>query len=45
MPKDEVVLYTKSVSEDITPTIRVLGRVTNSGEYSLGNLCMWKMPF
>ena len=35
MPKDEVVLYTKSVSEDITPTIRVLGRVTNSGEYSL----------
>ena len=35
MPKDEVVLYTKSVSEDISPTIRVLGRVTNSGEYSL----------
>jgi len=35
MPKDEVVLYTKSVSEDITPTIRVLGRVTDPGEYSL----------
>ena len=35
MPKDEVVLYTKSVSEDIAPTFRVLGRVTNSGEYSL----------
>ena len=35
MPKDEVVLYTKSVSEDIAPTIRVLGKVTNSGEYSL----------
>ena len=35
MPKDEVVLYTKSVSEDITPTIRVLGKVTNSGEFSL----------
>jgi protein involved in polysaccharide export with SLBB domain len=35
MPKDEVVLYTKSVSEDISPTIRVLGRVTDSGEYSL----------
>ena len=35
MPKDEVVLYTKSVSEDIAPTLRVLGRVTNSGEYSL----------
>jgi protein involved in polysaccharide export with SLBB domain len=37
MPKDEVVLYTKSVSEDITPTIRVLGKVPNSGEFSLGN--------
>ena len=36
MPKDEVVLYTKSVTEDITPTFRVLGKVTNSGEYSLG---------
>ena len=35
MPKDKVVLYTKSVSEDITPTIRVLGRVTDPGEYSL----------
>ena len=35
MPKDKVVLYTKSVSEDISPTIRVLGKVTNSGEYSL----------
>ena len=35
MPKDEVVLYTKSVSEDISPTIRVLGKVTNPGEYSL----------
>ena len=37
MPKDEVVLYTKSVSEDIAPTFRVLGRVTDPGEYSLGN--------
>lgn len=36
MPKDEVVLYTKSVSEDITPTIRVLGKVTDPGEFSLG---------
>ena len=35
MPKDEVVLYTKSVSEDIAPTFRVLGRVTDPGEYSL----------
>mgnify|MGYP000256225172 CR=1 FL=1 len=37
MPKDEVVLYTKSVSEDIAPTFRVLGRVTDPGEFSLGN--------
>ena len=37
MPKDEVVLYTKSVTEDISPTFRVLGKVTNSGEFSLGN--------
>lgn len=36
MPKDGVVLYTKSVSEDITPTIKVLGKVPNSGEFSLG---------
>jgi len=36
MPKDEVVLYTKSVSEDIDPTIRVLGKVTDPGEFSLG---------
>ena len=35
MPKDEVVLYTKSVTDDITPTIRVLGKVPNPGEYSL----------
>ncbi|MDB2413833.1 SLBB domain-containing protein [Flavobacteriaceae bacterium] len=35
MPKDEVVLYTKSVSEDISPTFRVLGKVTDPGEYSL----------
>ena len=37
MPKDEVVLYTKSVSEDISPTFRVLGKVTAPGEFSLGN--------
>ena len=37
MPKDEVVLYTKSVSEDISPTFRVLGKVPNPGEFSLGN--------
>ena len=37
IPKDEVVLYTKSVSENIAPTFRVLGRVTDPGEFSLGN--------
>jgi len=37
MPKDELVLYTKSVSEDIYPTIKVLGKVKNPGEFSLGN--------
>ena len=45
MPKDEVVLYTKSVSEDITPTFRVLGKVTDPGEFSLGNIYVCKMPF
>ncbi len=37
MPKDEVVLYTKSVTKDISPTLRVLGEVNNPGEFSLGN--------
>ena len=37
MPKDRVVLYTKSVTQDITPTYTVLGKVSNPGEFSLGN--------
>ena len=37
MPKDKVVLYTKSVTQDITPTYTVLGKVSNPGEFSLGN--------
>ena len=37
MPKDRVVLYTKSVTQDITPTYKVLGKVSNPGEFSLGN--------
>jgi len=37
MPKDEVVLYTKSVTQDITPTYKVLGKVSSPGEFSLGN--------
>ena len=37
MPKDEVVLYTKSVTQDITPTFKVLGAVVSPGAFSLGN--------
>ena len=37
MPKDKVVLYTKSVTQDISPTFKVLGKVSNPGEFSLGN--------
>jgi polysaccharide export outer membrane protein len=36
-PKDEVVLYTKSVTQDLEPTFKVLGSVVNPGEFSLGN--------
>jgi len=31
------VLYTKSVTQDITPTYKVLGKVSSPGEFSLGN--------
>jgi protein involved in polysaccharide export with SLBB domain len=37
MPKDRVVLYTKSVTQDITPTYKVIGKVSAPGEFSLGN--------
>ena len=37
MPKDVVILYTKSVSEDITPVFKVLGKVQSPGQFSLGN--------
>jgi len=37
MPNDEVVLYTKSVTRDITPTFKVLGNVDSPGEFALGN--------
>lgn len=37
MPKDELVLYTKSVTQDITPTFKVLGKVSDPGVFSLGN--------
>jgi protein involved in polysaccharide export with SLBB domain len=37
MPKDDVVLYTKSVTQDITPTYKVLGMVSGPGEFALGN--------
>ena len=34
-PKDNIVLYTKSVSQDLNPTIEVYGVVKNPGEYKL----------
>ena len=37
MPKDKVVLYTKSVTQDISPTFKIIGKVSNPGEFSLGN--------
>jgi len=37
MPKDKVVLYTKSVNQDITPTFKIFGAVVNPGEFDLGN--------
>ena len=37
MPKDELVLYTKSVTQDIAPTFKVLGKVSDPGVFSLGN--------
>ena len=35
-PKDEVVLYSKEVSESLNPTIQVLGYVNTPGEIPLG---------
>ncbi|MFW2347687.1 MAG: SLBB domain-containing protein [Wenyingzhuangia sp.] len=37
LPKDQIVLYTKSVLKDITPTISVLGSVGLPGEISLAS--------
>jgi len=36
-PKDNIVLYTKAVTEDITPTVQVVGSVKTPGEFSLLN--------
>ena len=36
MPDDEVVLYTRSVSQDVEPSLKVLGAVVNPGEFPLG---------
>jgi polysaccharide export outer membrane protein len=35
-PKDEVVLYTKAVTQALEPTFQILGPVVNPGEYPLG---------
>lgn len=37
-PRDEVILYTKSITQDMEPKIRVLGMVKNPGEFSLGSM-------
>jgi protein involved in polysaccharide export with SLBB domain len=37
MPDDEVLLYTKSVSQDVEPSLKVLGAVVSPGEFRLGN--------
>jgi polysaccharide export outer membrane protein len=36
-PKDEVVLYTKSVTEELSPKVEILGQVNDPGEFSLSN--------
>ena len=36
MPDDEVVLYTRSVSQDVEPSLKVIGAVVNPGEFPLG---------
>ena len=36
-PKDNIVLYTRSVTEDLTPTVRIIGQVNTPGEFSLSN--------
>ena len=35
LPRDEIVLYTKAVNENLNPLFSVLGAVNNPGEISL----------
>ena len=35
VPKDEIILYTKSVYEELYPTLSVIGAVNNPGEFVL----------
>jgi protein involved in polysaccharide export with SLBB domain len=35
VPKDQIILYTKSVYEDLYPTLSVIGAVNNPGEFAL----------
>ena len=35
--KDQIVLYTKSVTKNLNPTVRVIGSVNNPGEFALLN--------
>ena len=36
-PKDNIVLYTKAVTKDITPKVQIVGQVKTPGEFSLLN--------
>ena len=35
--KDQIVLYTKSVTQNLNPTVRVIGKVKNPGTFALTN--------
>ena len=37
LANDQIVLYTKSVTEDLTPTVSIIGQVKAPGEFSLSN--------
>lgn len=37
LPKDQIVLYTKSVSENLAPTVKMVGKVKTTGVFALSN--------
>ena len=36
-PKDQIILYTKSVTEDLNPTVQIIGAVKTPGAFPLSN--------